>query len=88
MSELKIMSHLGPHLNVVNLLGACTKGGTEPMPQRILFPVLLSPPPTGHPLAECPHTCCPVLLFYVLDGFGFRISESQYLHGNRESLGR
>lgn len=30
MSELKIMSHLGPHLNVVNLLGACTKGGTEP----------------------------------------------------------
>lgn len=30
MSELKIMSHLGPHLNVVNLLGACTKGGTRP----------------------------------------------------------
>lgn len=28
MSELKIMSHLGPHLNIVNLLGACTKGGT------------------------------------------------------------
>ncbi|XP_072368801.1 platelet-derived growth factor receptor beta-like isoform X1 [Scyliorhinus torazame] len=27
MSELKIMSHLGPHLNIVNLLGACTKGG-------------------------------------------------------------
>ncbi|XP_077465235.1 platelet-derived growth factor receptor beta [Stigmatopora argus] len=27
MSELKIMSHLGPHLNVVNLLGACTKQG-------------------------------------------------------------
>ncbi|XP_064207920.1 platelet-derived growth factor receptor beta-like isoform X2 [Anguilla rostrata] len=27
MSELKIMSHLGPHLNVVNLLGACTKPG-------------------------------------------------------------
>uniref|UniRef100_A0A3B4YXK0 receptor protein-tyrosine kinase n=1 Tax=Stegastes partitus TaxID=144197 RepID=A0A3B4YXK0_9TELE len=25
MSELKIMSHLGPHLNIVNLLGACTK---------------------------------------------------------------
>uniref|UniRef100_A0A8D0GE82 Platelet-derived growth factor receptor beta n=1 Tax=Sphenodon punctatus TaxID=8508 RepID=A0A8D0GE82_SPHPU len=30
MSELKIMSHLGPHLNIVNLLGACTKGGTFP----------------------------------------------------------
>lgn len=35
MSELKIMSHLGPHLNVVNLLGACTKGGTTPS-QRTL----------------------------------------------------
>ncbi|KAE8287831.1 Platelet-derived growth factor receptor beta [Larimichthys crocea] len=27
MSELKVMVHLGPHLNVVNLLGACTRGG-------------------------------------------------------------
>ncbi|CAG06278.1 unnamed protein product, partial [Tetraodon nigroviridis] len=27
MSELKIMSHLGPHLNIVNLLAACTKHG-------------------------------------------------------------
>ncbi|XP_067085346.1 LOW QUALITY PROTEIN: platelet-derived growth factor receptor beta-like [Osmerus mordax] len=27
VSELKIMSHLGPHLNIVNLLGACTKTG-------------------------------------------------------------
>lgn len=26
LSELKIMIHLGAHLNVVNLLGACTKG--------------------------------------------------------------
>ena len=25
MSELKIMIHLGQHVNVVNLLGACTK---------------------------------------------------------------
>lgn len=25
MSELKIMIHMGSHLNVVNLLGACTK---------------------------------------------------------------
>ncbi|CAJ0934201.1 unnamed protein product [Ranitomeya imitator] len=29
MSELKIMSHLGPHLNIVNLLAACTKAGTS-----------------------------------------------------------
>ncbi|KAK9537074.1 hypothetical protein VZT92_006810 [Zoarces viviparus] len=27
MSELKVFVHLGPHLNVVNLLGACTRGG-------------------------------------------------------------
>ncbi|XP_078267277.1 macrophage colony-stimulating factor 1 receptor-like [Rhinoraja longicauda] len=27
MSELKILSHLGQHTNVVNLLGACTHGG-------------------------------------------------------------
>nr|XP_020446637.1 macrophage colony-stimulating factor 1 receptor 2-like [Monopterus albus] len=27
MSELKILSHLGYHDNVVNLLGACTRGG-------------------------------------------------------------
>uniref|UniRef100_UPI00358E0C77 platelet-derived growth factor receptor alpha-like n=1 Tax=Myxine glutinosa TaxID=7769 RepID=UPI00358E0C77 len=27
MSELKIMTHLGAHLNIVNLIGACTLGG-------------------------------------------------------------
>uniref|UniRef100_A0A8C7V5J8 receptor protein-tyrosine kinase n=1 Tax=Oncorhynchus mykiss TaxID=8022 RepID=A0A8C7V5J8_ONCMY len=27
MSELKILSHLGSHDNIVNLLGACTQGG-------------------------------------------------------------
>lgn len=26
VSEMKIMSYLGSHLNVVNLIGACTKG--------------------------------------------------------------
>lgn len=31
MSELKIMTHLGPHLNIVNLLGACTKSGENNM---------------------------------------------------------
>lgn len=29
MSELKILIHIGHHLNVVNLLGACTKPGGE-----------------------------------------------------------
>lgn len=71
MSELKIMSHLGPHLNVVNLLGACTKGGTTHS-QRILGSAsgqglappcpLLSPRTTGHSHwrvcaypVQCPH---------------------------------
>ena len=27
-SEIKILIHLGSHDNIVNLLGACTKGGT------------------------------------------------------------
>ncbi|XP_051902991.1 platelet-derived growth factor receptor beta-like [Hippocampus zosterae] len=27
MSELKLLCHLGPHVNIVNLLGACTSGG-------------------------------------------------------------
>uniref|UniRef100_A0A7N6BN74 receptor protein-tyrosine kinase n=1 Tax=Anabas testudineus TaxID=64144 RepID=A0A7N6BN74_ANATE len=30
MSELKILIHIGHHLNVVNLLGACTKPGVFP----------------------------------------------------------
>lgn len=29
MSELKILSHLGYHDNIVNLLGACTQGGED-----------------------------------------------------------
>uniref|UniRef100_A0ACB8EJ65 Uncharacterized protein n=1 Tax=Sphaerodactylus townsendi TaxID=933632 RepID=A0ACB8EJ65_9SAUR len=42
MSELKIMSHLGHHENIVNLLGACTHGGpilviTEYCPQGDLL---------------------------------------------------
>lgn len=27
MSELKVLSYLGHHINIVNLLGACTVGG-------------------------------------------------------------
>lgn len=27
MSELKVLSYLGNHINIVNLLGACTVGG-------------------------------------------------------------
>ena len=51
MSELKIMIHMGSHLNVVNVRGACTKNVTKgwlnsycnlfflPLDQRPLFPV-------------------------------------------------
>lgn len=28
MSELKMLTHIGPHDNIVNLLGACTETGT------------------------------------------------------------
>lgn len=36
MSELKILIHIGHHLNVVNLLGACTKrGGKSKLTERI-----------------------------------------------------
>ena len=27
LTELKMLIHIGPHLNIVNLLGACTKKG-------------------------------------------------------------
>ncbi len=39
VSELKILIHLGPHVNVVNLLGACTK---EIVDGLFLLPYLLS----------------------------------------------
>ena len=39
MSELKILSHLGHHKNIVNLLGACTYGGQTrfwKIPQKLV----------------------------------------------------
>ncbi|KAI5935265.1 Platelet-derived growth factor receptor beta [Manis javanica] len=62
MSELKIMSHLGPHLNVVNLLGACTKGGpiyiiTEYCRYGDLGDYLHRNKHTF--LQRCPDKCCP-----------------------------
>ena len=35
MSELKILSHLGYHDNIVNLLGACTQGGDDDFEIRV-----------------------------------------------------
>jgi hypothetical protein len=37
VGELKILIHLGSHLNVVNLLGACTKRITKGKPPKILL---------------------------------------------------
>lgn len=46
MSELKILSHIGNHLNIVNLLGACTKPGGEDfsfgLPAFYFFYILLN----------------------------------------------
>jgi len=39
MSELKVLSYLGNHINIVNLLGACTVGG-ERLRLDIIFPGL------------------------------------------------
>jgi len=41
-SELKILIHLGPHLNVVNLLGACTKEIADGMSITYNPPVILN----------------------------------------------
>lgn len=32
MSELKVLTYLGNHVNIVNLLGACTVGGERSSP--------------------------------------------------------
>jgi serine/threonine protein kinase len=37
MSELKILIHLGSHLNAVNLLGACTKKISQGKSKRIVM---------------------------------------------------
>ena len=36
MSELKVLSYLGNHMNIVNLLGACTVGGSTAMLSRVI----------------------------------------------------
>lgn len=50
MSELKILSHLGHHKNIVNLLGACTYGGQKAscamLDQILLIHVYGSSPPS------------------------------------------
>lgn len=49
MSELKILSHLGYHNNIVNLLGACTQGGEVELTitQTRWGHVITSPPGKG-----------------------------------------
>lgn len=43
MSELKILSYLGYHDNIVNLLGACTQGGDKVI-------IIRSPAAASHPI--------------------------------------
>lgn len=43
MSELKVLSYLGNHMNIVNLLGACTVGGApQNAPSLSFLPVSIS----------------------------------------------
>ena len=42
MSELKILIHIGHHLNVVNLLGACTKPGGESSHEEVFKNFIIS----------------------------------------------
>ncbi|NXX29704.1 FLT3 kinase, partial [Nicator chloris] len=37
MSELKMMTHIGSHENIVNLLGACTVSGKSKLPLSIIY---------------------------------------------------
>lgn len=65
MSELKILIHIGHHLNVVNLLGACTKpGGKESSIPSQKFPlgVRALRGKVGHDLDRISYTACEVLL--------------------------
>lgn len=39
MSELKVLSYLGNHMNIVNLLGACTIGGKA----ATTWPLMIGP---------------------------------------------
>ena len=75
MTELKILTHIGHHLNVVNLLGACTKQGGKgegracPTPgshalgefsvPRPFFPHCASPPPGTWPGNGPEEAACP-----------------------------
>lgn len=77
MSELKILIHIGHHLNVVNLLGACTKPGGECLWmalvvgfQHILFCWYLREPPNSHGLG-----------FLKLGNFG-RFLDINIFHGD------
>lgn len=50
MSELKMLTHIGHHSNVVNLLGACTDSGT------------FGPDTSAHAQQICLHSLRPNLM--------------------------
>lgn len=72
MSELKILIHIGNHLNVVNLLGACTKPngkyhratGCACSQRSVLIPCALS---AGH-VCDCKDMwgCCQCVCVYLV----------------------
>lgn len=43
MSELKVLTYLGNHMNIVNLLGACTVGGernSSPIDSKLALSII------------------------------------------------
>ncbi|NXG90452.1 FLT3 kinase, partial [Stercorarius parasiticus] len=75
MSELKMMTHIGSHENIVNLLGACTVSGNFPTFRSIYLAFK-----TSHPSSERFHmlfAVCPTLLDR---GLLAETSTNSYLH--------
>lgn len=93
MSELKILIHIGHHLNVVNLLGACTKPGGQCTGSQKGSPVL-SALKFFFVFALCSYECAHLQAFVsVVAGPLMMIVEfckygnlSNYLRGKREDF--
>ncbi|NXN75465.1 FLT3 kinase, partial [Himantopus himantopus] len=75
MSELKMMTHIGSHENIVNLLGACTVSGNFPVFRSIYMAVKTSLP-SSERLYRL-FTVCPTLLD---TGLLAEISTNSYSH--------
>ncbi|POI32383.1 hypothetical protein CIB84_003865, partial [Bambusicola thoracicus] len=85
MSELKILIHIGHHLNVVNLLGACTKPGVDALhitdsgsvsSRRFHKSVLFLPPATVQ-----------LQVMASLHGFGQGTKSARFRQGKENYIG-